>query len=304
MISSRERPLEEASLCPWALKEQHFRVMRESGHLPPTPLLGELRTGSCFWSRFCPAKKPAARLQNLPDRLSTATRWWGANLMVALGGAVAMPFSGMRSVPRWEAPGECTSLHPLAPISHLSPSHLSDALSLLSRLTAFFLLFLFLPTLLPLQQFSSSVCPFHFRQWFWLHHLSSHCGCSRDNNICVSSVYNYFKRIWDWLWPYREQGRCEGAQLQGQNWVLRKPQWPLVSPCFFCVPSSESEAWIHRLLWVLWSAVPQKLFVGISFDSKITQFKWFCTHHRLQTQNETLQYLWLNRTGKWGKYLW
>lgn len=58
--------------------------------------------------------------------------------MVALGGAVAMPFSGMRSVPGWEAPGECTSLHPLAPISHLSPSHLSDALSLLSRLTAFF----------------------------------------------------------------------------------------------------------------------------------------------------------------------
>lgn len=41
---------------------------------------------------------------------------------------------------------------------------------------------------------------------------------------------------------------CEGAELQGQNWVLWKSQWPPVSPWFFCVPSSASEAWIHRLL--------------------------------------------------------
>lgn len=86
--------------------------------------------------------------------------------MVALGGAVGVSHRGMGNVPGWEAPGVCTSPHPLAPISHLSTSHLSNTLILLSRLTAFFLLFLFLPTLLPLHWFSSSVCPFHFRQWF------------------------------------------------------------------------------------------------------------------------------------------
>lgn len=191
MISSRERPLEEASLCLWGLKEQHFQVMRQNGDLPATPFLGELRSGFCFQSRSCPAKQPAARLQNPPDRLDTATRWWGTNLMVAVGGAVAAPHSGMGNVPRWEAPVERTSPHPLAPISHLSPSQLNDSLILLSRLMAFFVLFLFLPTLQPLHWFSSSVCSFHFRHWFWLHHLSLHCGCSRDNNslcVCLSII--------------------------------------------------------------------------------------------------------------------
>lgn len=102
------------------------------------PPSGELRTESCFWSRFCPAKNPTTRLQNLPDRLGTATRWWGTNLMVALGGAVATPFNRMGNVPRWEDPGELTSLHLLAPISHPSPSQPSDTLILLSRLSAFF----------------------------------------------------------------------------------------------------------------------------------------------------------------------
>lgn len=60
---------------------------RESGHLPPTLLLGQLSTGSCFWRRFSPAKKPAAWLPNPPDRLGTATKLQGTNLMVALGGA-------------------------------------------------------------------------------------------------------------------------------------------------------------------------------------------------------------------------
>lgn len=60
---------------------------RESGHLPPTLLLGQLSTGSCFWRRFSPAKKPAAWLPNPPDRPGTATKLQGTNLMVALGGA-------------------------------------------------------------------------------------------------------------------------------------------------------------------------------------------------------------------------
>lgn len=91
--------------------------------------------------------------------------------MVALGGAVAAPYSGMGNVAGWEAPGEHTSLHPLAIslslplLSAISASPTSVILSFCGRDSKhLFLLFLFLPTLLSLPRFSSSVCPFHFRQ--------------------------------------------------------------------------------------------------------------------------------------------
>lgn len=95
MISLRRRSLEEPSLRPWGLKEQHFQGVRESGHLPPTLFLGEPSTGSCIWSRSGPSKKPAARLQNPLDRCDTAARWGGTSLIVALGGPVAVPHCGL-----------------------------------------------------------------------------------------------------------------------------------------------------------------------------------------------------------------
>lgn len=95
MISLRRRSLEETSLRPWGLKEQHFQGVRESGHLPPTLFLGEPSTGSCIWSRSGPGKKPAARLQTPLDRCDTAARWGGTSLIVALGGPVAVPHCGL-----------------------------------------------------------------------------------------------------------------------------------------------------------------------------------------------------------------
>lgn len=119
MISLRRRSLEEPSLGPWGLEEQHFQGVRESGHPSATLFLGKPSTGSRFWSRSHPEKKPAARLQNPLDRCDTATRWWGTGLMVALGGAVAAPHHGMGN----HAPAAGSRLTQLSPspFTHLAP---------------------------------------------------------------------------------------------------------------------------------------------------------------------------------------
>lgn len=158
------------------------------------------------------------------------------------------------------SPSPCT-------LSAISASPTSVILSFCGRDSKhLFLLFLFLPTLLSLPRFSSSVCPFHFRQcldciiWVsivvvveaiiasvYLLSIVIKAGCETDSD--------FIKRAG---WVCRDT--AAGPEL-GLRKVPVAPSEPLILLC----PFLWKWGFNTQIMWVFWSAVPQKLFVRTSF---------------------------------------